>query len=60
MMFGSDVNFGIDTEDALTGGLLAEVTDYPWPSQSLDRAGRTRAGQHRSSLWRGFSALTLT
>ena len=31
VMFGSDVNFGIDTEDALTGGLLAEVTAYPWP-----------------------------
>ena len=32
VMYGSDVNFGIDTEGALTGGLLAEVTDYPWPA----------------------------
>ena len=29
VMFGSDVNFGIDTDKALTGGLLAEVTDTP-------------------------------
>ena len=39
VMFGSDVNFGIDTEDALTGGLLAEVTDYPWPSQPTEGGG---------------------
>ena len=39
VMFGSDVNFGIDTEDALTGGLLAEVTDYPWPSQPTEQGG---------------------
>ena len=39
VMFGSDVNFGIDTEDALTGGLLAEVTAYPWPSQPTEQGG---------------------
>ena len=39
VMFGSDVNFGIDTEKALTGGLLAEVTDYPWPSQPTEQGG---------------------
>ena len=39
VMFGSDVNFGIDTENALTGGLLAEVTDYPWPSQPAEQGG---------------------
>ncbi len=39
VMFGSDVNFGIDTEDALTGGLLAEVTDYPWPSKPTEQGG---------------------
>ena len=39
VMFGSDVNFGIDTEDALTGGLLAEVTGYPWPSQPTEQGG---------------------
>ncbi len=43
VMFGSDVNFGIDTEDALTGGLLAEVTDYPWPSQASDQGGQAAA-----------------
>ena len=39
VMFGSDVNFGIDTEGALTGGLLAEVTDYPWPVQPAEQGG---------------------
>ena len=39
VMYGSDVNFGIDTEEALTGGLLAEVTDYPWPMPPLDQGG---------------------
>ena len=39
VMFGSDVNFGIDTEGALTGGMLAEVTDYPWPVQPAELGG---------------------
>ena len=39
VMFSSDVNFGIDTEDALTGGLLAEVTGYPWPSLPSEEGG---------------------
>ena len=39
VMYGSDVNFGIDTEGALTGGLLAEVTNYPWPNPPLDQGG---------------------
>ncbi len=29
VMWGSDVNFGIDTEGALVGGLLSEVVGYP-------------------------------
>ena len=45
MMFGSDVNFGIDTEGALTGGMLAEVTDYPWPVQPAEQGGHG-PGQH--------------
>ena len=44
VMWGSDVNFGIDTEDALTGGLLAEVTVYPWPNPSLDEGGHASGG----------------
>ena len=39
VMYGSDVNFGIDTDGSLTGGLLSEVTDYPWPNPSLDQGG---------------------
>ena len=43
-MYGSDVNFGIDTEEALTGGLLAEVTGYPWPNPSPDQGGHASGG----------------
>ena len=45
IMWGSDVNFGIDTEGALTGGLLAEVAGYPWPNPPADQGG---AGGHAS------------
>ena len=48
VMYGSDVNFGIDTEGALTGGLLAEVTGYPWPNPSLDQGGHASGGMQFS------------
>ena len=48
VMYGSDVNFGIDTEGALTGGLLAEVTDYPWPNPPLDEGGHASGGMQFS------------
>ena len=48
VMYGSDVNFGIDTEGALTGGLLAEVTDYPWPNPPLDQGGHASGGMQFS------------
>ena len=48
VMYGSDVNFGIDTEGALTGGLLAEVTDYPWPNLPLDQGGHASGGMQFS------------
>ncbi len=44
VMWGSDVNFGIDTEGSLTGGLLAEVTGYPWPNPPLDQGGHASGG----------------
>ncbi len=44
VMYGSDVNFGIDTENALTGGLLAELTDYPWPSEPAEPGGHAPGG----------------
>ena len=48
VMYGSDVNFGIDTEGALTGGLLAEVTDYPWPKPPPDQGGHASGGMQFS------------
>ena len=48
VMYGSDVNFGIDTEEALTGGLLAEVTGYPWPNSPLDQGGHASGGMQFS------------
>ena len=48
VMYGSDVNFGINTESALTGGLLAEVTGYPWPNSSLDQGGHSSGGMQFS------------
>ena len=48
VMWGSDVNFGIDTEGALTGGLLAEVTEYPWPNPPLDQGGHASGGMQFS------------
>ncbi len=44
VMWGSDVNFGIDTEGSLVGGLLAEVTGYPWPNPPLDQGGHASGG----------------
>ena len=32
LMYGSDVNFNIFTAGSLPGGLLAQVTPYPWPA----------------------------
>ena len=49
VMYGSDANFGINTESALTGGLLAEVTGYPWPNPSLDQGGHS-SGSMQFSL----------
>lgn len=32
LMYGSDINFNIFTVGSLFGGLLAQVTRYPWPA----------------------------
>lgn len=32
LMYGSDVNFNIFTAGSLPGGLLTQVTPYPWPA----------------------------
>lgn len=47
-MYGSDVNFGIDTAGSLVGSMLAEVTDYPWPAPEAD--GGHQAGGMAYSL----------
>lgn len=44
VMWGSDVNFGIDTQSALTGGLLSRVTGYPWPNPPLNQGGSASGG----------------
>jgi iron complex transport system substrate-binding protein len=44
VMNGSDVNFGIDTAGALTGGMLAEVTRYPWPAPAPGQQGHESGG----------------
>lgn len=44
IMWGSDVNFGIDTAGSLVGGLLSEVTDYPWPAPPVGSEGHASGG----------------
>jgi iron complex transport system substrate-binding protein len=34
LLYGSDVDFNIFTAGSLPGGLLAQVTPYPWPAPS--------------------------
>jgi len=48
VMYGSDVNFGIDTAGSLVGSMLAEVTQYPWPAPEAD--GGHQAGGMAYSL----------
>lgn len=48
VMYGSDVNFGIDTAGSLVGLVLAEVTQYPWPAPEAD--GGHQAGGMAYSL----------
>lgn len=36
ILYGSDINFGIDTEGSLVGSLLSELTPYPWPAPTED------------------------
>lgn len=48
IMYGADVNFGIDTEGSLVGSLLAELTPYPWPAPAED--GGHQAGGMAYSL----------
>lgn len=43
LMYGSDVNFNIFTQASLPGGLLAQVTPYPWPAPG---AGAAPASDH--------------
>lgn len=38
LMYGSDVNFNIFTQGSLFGGVLAQVTSYPWPAPSANAA----------------------
>ena len=43
LIYGSDVNFNIFTAASLPGGLLAQVTKYPWPAPG---PGTTPANDH--------------
>jgi iron complex transport system substrate-binding protein len=42
LIYGSDVNFNIFTDQSLMGGLLAKVTNYPWTAG----AGAAPASDH--------------
>ncbi|MUG65499.1 ABC transporter substrate-binding protein [Paenibacillus sp. 7541] len=48
IMYGADVNFGIDTAGSLVGSLLSELTPYPWPAPVED--GGHQAGGMAYSL----------
>ncbi|MFC4598883.1 ABC transporter substrate-binding protein [Cohnella hongkongensis] len=48
ILYGADVNFGIDTEGSLVGSMLAELTPYPWPAPAED--GGHQAGGMAYSL----------
>lgn len=48
ILYGADVNFGIDTAGSLVGSLLAELTPYPWPAPAED--GGHQAGGMAYSL----------
>jgi len=48
ILYGADVNFGIDTAGSLVGSLLAELTPYPWPAPVED--GGHQAGGMAYSL----------
>ncbi|MEK4403981.1 ABC transporter substrate-binding protein [Sporosarcina sp. FSL K6-6792] len=43
VMYGSDVNFGIDTKESVVGSLLAEGVSYPW-STGGDAESHTSGG----------------
>jgi iron complex transport system substrate-binding protein len=44
VMYGSDVNFGIDTAGALVGDMLSELTNYPWPAPAPGTEGHASGG----------------
>lgn len=48
ILYGADVNFGIDTEGSLVGSLIAGLTPYPWPAPADD--GGHQAGGMAYSL----------
>lgn len=48
IIYGADVNFGIDTAGSIVGGMLAEVTKYPWPAPEAE--GGHQAGGMTYSL----------
>ena len=44
VMWGSDVNFGIDTAGSLVGALLSELVRYPWPAPPAGTEGHESGG----------------
>lgn len=48
-MFGTDKNFGVDTEDSVLGSVLSRLGEYPWPTPAGQQGGHS-AGQGTYSL----------
>lgn len=44
VMWGMDVNFGIDTAGSLVGSMLSELTNYPWPAPAPGSEGHASGG----------------
>lgn len=44
VMYGTDVNFGIDTAGSLVGSMLSELTNYPWPAPPAGTEGHESGG----------------
>src|SRR5690606_9894869 len=38
-IFGTDVNFSVETEDSLLGSILKEISDYPWQAPTDGEQG---------------------
>ncbi|QGH32828.1 ABC transporter substrate-binding protein [Gracilibacillus salitolerans] len=48
IMYGSDTNFGIDTQTSVVGSMLAQIANYPWTTDNGD--GGHSSGSAQLSL----------